>query len=516
MNIVQAIRDRNLFGSLFKDPKSWHSWTVYLSFLFGLPIDAEDLDLIRRCSGLISPPAERVRESYVICGRRSGKSFISAIIAVYLAVFKDWKPYLSPGERGWIFIIANDKAQAGIIKKYISGILHENRLLRAKIQNETKEEIELAGGVGIAVRTCSYRTLRGYTLLAAILEEMAFYRSEDSANPDREILAAVRPALATIPESVLLGISTPYSRTGVLWEMFKNHFGKPGGPLIWTAPTRTMNPTIDAGLIEAALIEDPQAARAEWEAVWRDDITAFISADVVEAVTIPGRIELPKVSGTHYFGFIDPSGGRQDSFTLGISHREAEGRIILDVLRERRPPFQPKAVVSEFADTLKAYDISAVEADKYAGEWVPEAFREQGISVRPCAMTASEIYLNFLPMISNRSVELLDIKRLHSQLIGLERRTRGGGKDLITHYPGGHDDAANSCAGACVLAEKGRERRLGRVYSFNTEISPRTSNSISGIRKGRVLNRSKSSGRNIDLERHLGAFTRSGAIPTDE
>lgn len=487
MNIIQAIQDRNLFGLLFKDPASWHSWTVYLSSLFGLPIDADDMNLFRQCSGLTSLPAERVRESYVICGRRSGKSFISAIIAVYLAVFKDWRPFLSAGERGWIFVIANDKNQAGIIKKYISGILHGNKLLKAKIQNETKEEIELSGSVGIAVRTCSYRTLRGYTLLAAILEEMAFYRSEDSANPDREILAAVRPALATIPESVLLGISTPYSRTGVLWEMFKNHFGKSGGPLIWTAPTRTMNPTIDAGLIEAALIEDPLAARAEWEAAWRDDITAFISADVVEAVTIPGRFELPKILGTHYFGFIDPSGGRQDSFTLGISHREGSGRVILDVLRERRPPFQPKVVVEEFADIFKSFGISEVQADRYAGEWVPEAFREQGISVKSLEMTASEIYLNFLPMISNGSIELLDNKRLRDQLTGLERRARSGGKDLITHYPGGHDDVANAVAGCCVQAGKERERRPGRVYFAGTKHWPETSPQIPGVRKGRVF-----------------------------
>jgi hypothetical protein len=453
--IISAMRDKNLLGSLFKDPASWHSWEIYLSALFGLPIEGEpDLALFKACTGLDTPPAIQARESYVICGRRSGKSFISSIIAVFLACFKDWTPYLAPGERGWVFVIANDKNQAGIIKKYISGILHGNRMLRARIENETKEEIELRGSVGIAVKTCSYRTLRGYTLLAAILEEMAFYRSEDSANPDKEILAAVRPALATIPESVLLGISTPYSRTGMLWEQYKNYFGQAGGPLIWLAPTRMMNPTIDGRLIETALKEDPQAARAEWEAEWREDIEAFITPEIIEAVTIPGRYELPRLQDARYFGFIDPSGGRQDSFTLGISHRSGEGRIILDVLRERRPPFQPKAVVSEFSDTLKAYGVDTVEADKYAGEWVPEAFREYGITVKPATMTASELYLNFLPMVSNGSVELLENKRLHAQLTGLERRARSGGKDLVTHYPGGHDDLANAAAGACVMASE--------------------------------------------------------------
>ena len=464
MNIIQAMKDRNLFGNLLKDPASWHAWEIYLSALFGLPIEgAQDRAIFNACTGLDTPPATLARESYVICGRRSGKSFVSSIIAVFLACFKDWTPYLSPGERGWVFVIANDKNQAGIIKKYISGILHGNRLLKARLENETKEEIELKGSVGIAVKPCSYRTLRGYTLLAAILEEMAFYRSEDSANPDKEILAAVRPALATIPESVLLGISTPYSRTGMLWEQYKNYFGKEGGPLIWLAPTRMMNPTIDGRLIERALQEDPQAAKAEWEAEWRDDIEAFISPESIEAVTILGRYELPRVSDVQYFGFVDPSGGRQDSFTLAITHKNAEGRIILDVLRERRPPFQPSTVVAEFSGTLKAFGVTNVEADKYAGEWVPEAFRAHGITVEPAKMTASEIYLNFLPMVSNGSVELLDEKRLRSQLTGLERRARSGGKDLITHYQGGHDDLANAAAGACVMASEmgGGEAYIG-------------------------------------------------------
>ena len=468
MNIIQAIKDKNLFGAMFKDPASWHAWEIYLSALFGLPIDGADSGLFQRCTGLTRPPARRAGESFVICGRRSGKSFISSIIAVYLACFKDWRPYLSPGERGWIFVIANDKSQAGIIKRYISGILHGNRLLKAKIQGETKEEIELSGSVGIAVKTSSYRTLRGFTLLAAILEEMAFYRSEDSANPDREILAAVRPALATIPESVLLGISTPYSRTGVLWEQYKANFGKDGGPLIWHAPTRIMNPTIDARLIETALKEDPQAARAEWEAEWRDDIEAFITPEIVDAVTIPGRFELPRIRDAQYFGFIDPSGGRQDSFTLGISHRSDEGRIILDVLRERRPPFQPKSVVAEFSETLKAFGISEVEADAYAAEWVTEAHREHGITVKRSKMSASEIYLNFLPMVSNGTVELLENKRLHAQLTGLERRTRSGGKDLITHFQGGHDDLANAAAGACVMVEGSRANEAYIGFSKNS------------------------------------------------
>jgi hypothetical protein len=60
--------------------------------------------------------------------------------------------------------------------------------------------------------------VRGRTVAAALLDEVAFWRSEESANPDAEVLAALRPSMLTIPNSPLLAISTPYSRRGVVWQ----------------------------------------------------------------------------------------------------------------------------------------------------------------------------------------------------------------------------------------------------------------------------------------------------------
>ena len=92
-----------------------------------------------------------------------------------------------------------------------------------------------------------------------------------------------------------------------------------------------------------------------------------IGPEAVDAVTVPGRLELPYVAGHQYRGYIDPSGGSVDSFTLGIAHRTADGKAVLDVLRERRPPFQPAGVVAEYADLLKAYRITSIKSDHYAG-----------------------------------------------------------------------------------------------------------------------------------------------------
>ena len=41
-----------------------------------------------------------------------------------------------------------------------------------------------------------------HTVIAALLDEVAFWRSDDSASPDTEIVAALRPAMSTIPDAM--------------------------------------------------------------------------------------------------------------------------------------------------------------------------------------------------------------------------------------------------------------------------------------------------------------------------
>jgi len=98
-------------------------------------------------------------------------------------------------------------------------------------------------------------------------------------------------------------------------------------------------------------------------------------------------------------------------------------------------------------------------SDKYAGRWPAEAFAKVGIQVNYSELSASELYLEVLPLLNAGKVELPDNKRLLSQFMALERRVRAGGKDLITHPPGGHDDLANAAAGGVYYARKIMEPR---------------------------------------------------------
>ena len=106
----------------------------------------EQLQLYQRHTGRIVPPSEPFHEAWLVCGRRAGKSFILALVAVYLAAFRDWRPFLGPGEVGTVMLIARDRRQARVIRRFIIGLLHATPMLQQVIENETQDIIELRGG----------------------------------------------------------------------------------------------------------------------------------------------------------------------------------------------------------------------------------------------------------------------------------------------------------------------------------------------------------------------------------
>jgi hypothetical protein len=481
MDIIQLIRSKKFFGPYFKDIGTWSSWETFLKTLFGLPLSKHELPLLRDCTGLEKDPGRSYRESYIIAGRRSGKSTIAALLAVYISLFVDWASSISRGEKPVVIIIAVNKAQAAIVKGYIEGLLGVNETFRAAVARILQESIELRNGLTILVKPASFRSLRGFTICAAILEELSFYRFElESANPDREILTALKPGLASIPSSLLIGIGTPYVKQGSLYEKFKRDFGKSGAmALIWKAPTRTMNPTIPIETVDQAFREDPEAAAAEWGAEFRADISTFIDPLAVEAAVVPGCMVIPWSPEREFHGFIDMSAGRSDSATLALAFNDAaRKRSVLANVQEAKSPFNPASVVEAFCGILKEYRVSEVEADAYAGEWVVGSFREYGVSVLPSKKTKSEIYLELLPLLNSGSAELLDVPRLLHQLKSLERRARGSGRDLVdSFYPGSHDDVINAAAGALVMASERSGIQEGRVFLSGQPASSTSSSS---------------------------------------
>jgi hypothetical protein len=453
MDILSAIDDQNLLGASVKDQVSFAPWKALLAAAFGLPLDADQLKLYRECTGRSCPPSSQFKSVFICAGRRAGKSVCMALLATYLAIFRDWRPKLTAGERAVILLVAGDRQQSKILYRYIVGILNAP-ILNNLILNYTADSLDLKGCVTIEIVTRSYKAVRGRSVCAALLDECAFWPSdESSSDPDHEVLAAIRPSMATFPDAMIIAASSPYAKRGILWDAHKRYFGKDDPrTLVWRAATRVMNPTVSQSFIDSEFERDPASASSEYGANFRSDIAAFVDLAVLEACTADGVFELPPISGTTYVAFVDPSGGSSDSMTLAIAHREDDGVAVLDCVREVQAPFQPENVVTDFCQTLSSYGIATVTGDRYAGEWPREQFGKRNITYRPSEKVKSDIYRDMLPILNSRRCQLLDIPRLTSQFHGLERRTARGGKDSIDHSPGSHDDIANSVAGAIVLA----------------------------------------------------------------
>jgi hypothetical protein len=445
--------DPNLFARWFSRPEEWVAWRAFIAALFALPMSEAEEEIYGECTGRMYLPTEPSTEAWLVIGRRGGKSFILALIGVFLATFRDYRPHLQPGERATILIIAADRRQARVIFRYVRALLTQVPMLARLVQRETSDSFDLSNQVSIEVGTASFRTTRGYAICAALLDEAAFWRTDDAAEPDHEIIAAIRPGMAQFPNATLLVGSSPYARRGALWDAYRRWFGKRHAPLVWQAATRTMNPTVPQRIIDEAIERDPASAAAEFGAQFRSDIESFVSREAVMAVVSTSVSVRGALENVTYRAFVDPSGGSSDSMTLAIAH--LEGKIcVLDCIVERRAPFSPESAVEEFAATLKLYGITKVVGDRYAGDWTKEAFGRHGIRYEPSEKPKTDLYRDLLPRINSGEVALLDAERLTNQLIGLERRTARGGRDSIDHAPGAHDDVANAVAGALCLVAK--------------------------------------------------------------
>ena len=453
VTIRDAMTDPELFGLQFGGD-SWLAWRALLAGFNGLALDDAEAQAWRQITGR-EPPHKRsqlARELWLVIGRRGGKSQCAALCAVYEATFNDHTSKLAPGEIATVMVLAADRKQARTVMRYIHGLIESNPMLRRMVVRDDRESIELSNRTAIEVHTASFRAVRGYSVACCIADEIAFWRSEDSANPDHEIIAAIRPAMATL-DGKLIALSSPYARGGELWNAYRRHYGQDSPILVAQAPSRTMNPELPERVVNEAMDRDPDAARAEYFAEFRSDIEGFLQREVVDVAVRPDPLDLPYTRGTRYRAFVDPSGGGADEFTLAIGHVEAE-RLIVDCLRARKGT--PAEIVAEYTEVLRGYGIRKARADRYAGSWPADEFARHGITIETAEQAKSGLYLDSLAALNSGRVELPPDDRLVAQFVSLERRTARGGRESIDHPPGGHDDRANAVAGLIAHASASR------------------------------------------------------------
>lgn len=459
MTMREALEREDIFGGILPG-ETWAAWRAVLIASQGEPITAPEREIFRDLTGgRVTDPDKPCKELVAVCGRRAGKTRAMAVAAAYFARLIDYSDDLAPGQRGRVPVMAATKDTAQEALNYLLGIFQEVPHFAETLEKDQVDgKIRLSNRIDIQVMTASFKTTRGPTPVAAVADEIAFW-SVDGANPDTEVLRALRPGLATVGGPLLI-LSSPYARRGVLWDLYRKHYGPTGSPrvLVIQAPTQRMHKSATLAEEEAeAYRDDPVSAAAEWGAQFRTDSEAFVSIETVQACTPSGVKEIPPAPNTEYFAFVDVSGGMADSHAMAIAHKDGD-LAILDTARELKG--SPEVVTAEFSEVCKVYGLTTITGDRYGAAWVRERFASHGITYEPTERSKSEIYRELLPALNSERCRLLDLPKLEAQLVALERRTSyGSGRETIDHpkMANAHDDLANACAGALVLAS-GKKR----------------------------------------------------------
>jgi hypothetical protein len=447
-----ALGDDELLGKALSGD-SWASWRVLLIALMGEALTPDERSIFAELTGgREREPCELVEEFHAVIGRRSGKTRAAATLATYLAALVDHSDRLAPGERAVLPLLSATTWQAQRAFHLIRGIFAEAPALASLIEGETSDTLRLSTSVDIECRPASFRTIRGVTAIGFICDEVGFwYSAEQARNPDHEIFAAARPALATLGGPLIV-VSSPHGKRGELWNAFKRDFGVDGDPkvLVVNASSRRMNPLLPQSVVDRAFERDALAASSEFGGQFRTDVSGFLDFQLVDASVDRGIVVRPPRKGVDYRSACDPSGGAHDSFTLAIAHSEDEVEV-LDNLIEIRSPFNPTAAVADMASALTSYGLTSTTGDRYSANWIGDAFAKVNITYQHSERNRSQAYLDTLPLFTAARVRLIDNPRLVAQFAALERRTTSL-RDVVDHGPGGRDD----CCNAVALALSGR------------------------------------------------------------
>lgn len=448
----EALEDPAILGAAMGG-STWLAWRALLIAALGEALTAEERRAFEELTLRAQEPLEVVEEFVVVVGRRGGKTLAGAVLLVYLACLVDYSNVLNIGERGVALFIAQNQKQASVAFNYAAGIIKSSPMLRKMVVNETGESIELNNGVSIEVRPSSFRGLRGVTAVGILADEAAFYYAE-GANADTEILNAIRPSLATTG-GMLAIFSSPYAQKGEVWTLYDQNFKPDGDPRILVAQgaSRDLNPSLSQRVVDRALERDAVAASAEYLAKFRQDVTGFISRELLLAAVDAGVTERPTTAGIEYVAFCDAasgiaSSGDGDRFAVCVGHLEHE-TVVIDLVRRWMPPFNASAVTAEVASIAQAYRCAEVISDGFSSGFLRSELTRHGVGHRITEFSKAELYLASLPMLTSGKVRLPDVQFIVDEFASLERRPGTAGHDKVDAR--GHEDGANVCAG--VIAQ---------------------------------------------------------------
>lgn len=400
-------------------------------------------DIARAADGLpIEPspffggvaPTKRPLIVEIIAGVRSGKSLMAGAAGWHSACCADLSA-LRPNERARVAIVAPTVDNANATFRLLTGALHAPALapLVADVSGSTVLVRRPDGRFVEIVVVAAHRgavTLRSRWLAGFVFDEVALFGQGElgyQVNAE-ELLKGAEPRLLPAGQGWL--ISSPYGSQGLLYELWREYFGKPGRVLVVRAPTLEMVPksVVSPSIVEELRARDPDTAAREFDAAWTDPEQALLPAAHVDAAIRPER---PREDLHHYFAAMDP-GTRSNAWTLAIGcRRRRDGRMVSAVVKVRQwqgsktAPLSPDEILKEIAAELGAYGIKEIMTDQYAADALRDIAKRHGLVLYEKTIThlvKVELFEGLRAMLADDAVELPPDPQVRGDLLLVKKR----------------------------------------------------------------------------------------------
>lgn len=448
------------------DPIAWEAtlpirpsspaWRAVIRATYGTPLDAEDQAVFREVSGGLEPRPGGWSEVEAVVGRRGGKSETIARVGVFEAVHGGHEVALAPGQLGLVAVISPLREQSQQIMAYARGLAALPQV-RRHVAAVAADRVEFKTGVALQVMTADAVAVSGPTLVCTIRDEWAKWPGSESACPDTEIEASLRPAAAPVagaPPRRFIGITSAYIRDGLAHDTDQANFGRPEADvLVVRGSTELFNPAVDRAWLARERRRSPRTFAREYLAEWQDAVTDGWFGEVLESCVDRDVDDRDPAEGVSYWAAIDAA-FRGDRFALAICHVDDGGRVVLDVIEkwapERGRPLSVARVVAESARVLKSYGCRMALADQFSFDPLRELYRERGIILREAPWTSESKPFRFRLVrdaMTDNLVRLLDDRDLLREFHAISGTLlRSGGERIEAKR--GHDDLVH----AVVLA----------------------------------------------------------------
>ncbi|HSY20681.1 MAG TPA: hypothetical protein VK841_01120 [Polyangiaceae bacterium] len=459
---------------------AWHVLlTVAVDGTEPAELPAAEQEIARLLFGPVDEVPEDARRALVWrLGRASGKTTIAAALGVWLMLVARLDA-VGPGMVPAVVTVAPSKPTAklsvGVARELVRRVPSLERLVCE--DGDTSEGFSLVRPDGRRVSFVAVAasrggtTLRGYDLLALIIDEAEFLASNGEAAAgdgyvinDRDLYAAAKPRL----HGPAIFISTPWPSENLTAELFDRNHGKPTTALAALGVSTVMRPDderLARDVAQALASGDDDDARREYlcEPGARGGSRLFDPASI-DAAIVEGRplvIFAPEGASVGAGGDI---GLERDSSAIAIV-ANAGGAFELLEFDEVRPtktePLAPGYVIRQrFAPILNRHGVSSITMDAFYRQSAAEHLDAMSLEFERAPEGAQGKYdshMHVRSLLRTGKLKIPAVPRLIAQLRAVTSTPLPGGGTRITsprRMGQAHGDIVSALVLACWAARE--------------------------------------------------------------